>query len=100
MKSLIKKYFDFIGVKNEGVRRLLTIIIVLFGFIFPNLIVVMDGNDLDLFYLFELYIFQEFESRWIYSLQLYLITLVPSPIIVGVVVKIFTWVKDGFKKGE
>jgi hypothetical protein len=87
MKRLIKKYFDFIGVKNEGVKRILTIVIVLLSI---TIISVLYDN------VFVGYLF--FQDKLTYTLFCYFLILVPPPLIVGVFVKIFTWVKDGFNQ--
>ena len=89
MKEIIKKYFDFIGVKNEGKRRLTLVLIITLGFLLPFIL----GSDMD-YYLRHIFFDRDFED----SLILWSLILFPSPIIVGVIVKITNWVKEGFKK--
>ena len=88
MKKIINKYFDFIGVTNEGHKRLTLVLIITLGLIFPFLF------DLDLEEYFEMIFFDDLED----SFYFYLLILFPSPIIVGIIVKVTNWVKDGFKK--
>ena len=92
MKEIIRKYFDYIGVENEGYRRVLSIllpipIILFFLFSIPEV-----GEER----FFNLLFFQE--SDW-FDLYFYLLFFLLSPlIIVGVITKIINWVKEGFKK--
>ena len=82
-------YFDFIGIENEGYRRLTLVIIIILGLIIP-LTLGLDIEDIldSMFFLSGL---EEF-------LGIYLLILFPSPIIVGVIVKVTNWVKEGFNK--
>jgi hypothetical protein len=75
MKNLFNKYFnkycDFIGVENEGYKRLLIISILLFPIIFP-LSVGMNWEDVFSGLLF----LKNYQS----SLVFYLTIVLPSPI--------------------
>lgn len=83
-------YFEFLGIKNEGVKRLLVIVLVLFGlYIYPFL-----EDDLYFDSVIDYLLFDDFEE----SLIFYFHFFITSPIIVGVVVKTFMWVKDGFSQ--
>jgi len=89
MKNLFNKYCDFIGVENEGYKRLLIISILLFPIIYPLLV----GGDID--DIFNLLLFlKDIEN----SLTYYLIIVLPSPIYFGIVIKTIDWVKQGFNK--
>jgi hypothetical protein len=87
MKNLFNNYFDFIGIENEGFRRIFSIIIVLGMFFLPYLI----GIDLDDYHRYILGIMglENFLSFWF-------VVLFPSPIIFGIIIKPINWVKDGF----
>ena len=87
MKNLFNNYFDFIGIENEGFRRIFSIIIVLGMFFLPYLI----GIDLDDYHRYILGIMglENFLSFWF-------VVLSPSPIIFGIIIKPINWVKDGF----
>ena len=89
MKKLFNKYFnkycDFIGVENEGYRRLF----ILSWFITPFLYgQIVDGG-------FISDLLRGREDEWFG----YFFILLPwSVILNGVFVKIYIWVKDGFSK--
>ena len=71
----VKKYYDFIGVENEGHKRLLIISF----FITP--------------FLYQLFIEEGHRSSMSY------ITFIPISIFLnGLIIKIYNWVKDGYKK--
>jgi len=82
MKKIINRYFDLIGVENEGYRRVLSILIIISCLILPFSFGVSNIN----FYL-ELIFFQGHIDD---SLFFYFLILFPSPIIIGVIVKITT----------
>jgi len=86
MKKIINRYFDFIGVKNEGKRRLLIIIIPIWSFY----LTIQFGNE----------IIKEFEIRddIIQIIVGFGIPLILSLFSIGLITKIFTWVKEGFNK--
>ena len=87
IKNLYNKYFDLIGIKKEGYRRVF--VIIFFCFYLYSLYVdgvnkVMKGDSDD---------FRDI---------IFYITFIPLywMIFLGIFTKIFTWVKDGFKKKE
>jgi len=88
MKNLFNKYCDFIGVENEGYRRLILVSIILLGITNP----LFFNLDLDeyiptLFFLHR--------DGWVVTLQVYFFILFPS-IIFGIIIKVINWVKHGF----
>ena len=91
MKDLIHryylKYFYFLGVRNEGHKRLLTVIITIFGLVILPIL----SDDVE-FYDYLDYLLDS--DYWVFFIS----CLFVSPIIVGVVVKIYFWVKEGFNK--
>ena len=88
MKKYYNKYCDFIGITNEGPKRLTLVLIIILGLIFPFLF------DLDIEEYFEMMFFDDLED----SFTFYFLILFPSPIIIGIFVKVTNWVKEGFKK--
>jgi len=88
VKNFYNKYFDFIGVTNEGPKRLTLVSIIILGLIFPFLF------DLDIEEYFEMIFLDDLEDSFFF----YLLILFPSPIIVGVIIKVTNWVKEGFNK--
>jgi len=87
MKNLFNKYCDFIGVENEGNRRLLIIIIIfcyfyIIYFITDN----FTGSEFGLKGDIEEFIF------------IFTVPLILSFFSVGFVTKTFNWVKQGFNK--
>ena len=86
MKKLINRYFDFLGVENEGKRRLLIIIISIWSFYLTD----QFGNE----------IIKEFEIRddIIQIIVALGIPLILSLFSIGLITKIITWVKEGFDK--
>ena len=93
MKERINKYFSFIGVEDEGVKRLLLVIIVISSLLSPNL---QYGWDLEDYY--ELFTWNE--PPWDYEeiLLFYWTFFFQSLFIVGVVSKTYYWVKEGFNQ--
>ena len=89
MRNIYNKYFEFIRIENEGYRRITVVIIVLLMIITPFFFE-LDLDD----YLDHLFFQEDLED----TLFFYFIMLFPSPIIVGVTVKVFHWVTDGFNK--
>ncbi len=89
MKKIINRYFDFIGIRNEGYKRLTFVLIIIIGFILPLFL----GLDLER-YLDMIFFNDDLEN----TLITYFLILFPSPIIVGVIVKVTNWVKEGFNK--
>jgi len=90
MKNLLNKYFDFIGIENEGYRRLLLVVIILLGITNPLYL----GLYLDE-YIRTLFFLQR--EGWLLTLQLYIFILLPS-VIIGIIIKLINWVKNGFNK--
>jgi hypothetical protein len=86
MKKIINRYFDFLGVENEGKRRLLIIIISIWSFYLTD----QFGNE----------IIKEFEIRddIIQIIVALGIPLILSLFSIGLITKIITWVKEGFDK--
>ena len=81
MKNLFNKYCDFIGVENEGYRRILLVVNILFYFYGINWLYEdsRPRDDIDL-------------------LLTYTIPLLFSIFSIGVIIKTFNWVKGGFNK--
>jgi len=87
MKKIINRYFDFIGVKNEGKRRLL-IIFIIFCYFYMGYW--LDTN----------------RRTWDFGLEgdiqggIFILTvpLILSLFSIGLITKIITWVKEGFNK--
>jgi hypothetical protein len=90
MKKIINRYFNFLGVENEGYRRVLSILIIIPTIIIIFYIIDVEGFDDFLEYLF-------FQDDIGDSFQIYFILLLPT-IIVSVIVKVISWVKEGFNK--
>ena len=86
MKKIINRYFDFLGVENEGKRRLLIIIIPIWSFY----LTIQFGDE----------IIKEFEIRddIIQIIVALGIPLILSLFSIGLITKIITWVKEGFDK--
>jgi len=85
MKKLWNKYFDWVGVENEGNRRLFMVIIIFwFFYLLIQFVdeILRGGHDI---------------NEIIFELGILLIIPFFS---VGFVIKTFNWVKDGFKKKE
>jgi hypothetical protein len=86
MRKLFNRYFDFIGVENEGHKRIL-IIIIIFWFLYI-LIQVIDE-------ILSVFGIRGDINEIIFGLGISLIITFFS---VGFVIKTFNWVKDGFNK--
>ena len=91
MKERINKYFSFIGVKDEGVKRLLLVIIVISSVLSPNL---QYGWDLEDYY--ELFMW--YDENYDEIIRFYWSFFFQSLFIVGVVSKTYYWVKEGFNQ--
>ena len=75
MRKYIDKYFNWLGIKNEGIRRIIYVIHLIalplwFNFFYETLD--MDA-DAELFF-------------WLY------------PILTSIVIKVITWIRQGFDK--
>ena len=88
MKNLFNKYCDFIGVENEGLRRILLLLITIILLPIFNVV-----NDSRIFF----FGYSDFDK--IISI------LLPIPtgffitfLIVGLIIKILNLIKDGFEK--
>ena len=79
MKNLLNKYFDFIGVKNEGLRRIILLLIIYLNFPLYK-------------YLDNKYWRYYWDWEWV------MLSIPISIFSVGIIVKIFNWVKDGFSE--
>jgi|APSaa5957512535_1039671.scaffolds.fasta_scaffold76893_3 hypothetical protein len=110
MKKTINRYLNFIGITNEGYKRLTIITIIIFGLYFPLLSgYVDDFNTYKRIMLFDSISINDqnripgqdqelIPDKYYHFLFLNFLILFPSPIIVGIIVKVTNWVKDGFKK--
>ena len=86
MKQLFNKYCDFIGVENEGYKRLLIVSSFITPFIYGS---VVEGGFIEDFFKVEIN----------GAIRAYFIILFPISLLLnGFFIKIFNWVKDGFKK--
>tara|TARA_B100000073_G_scaffold284265_1_gene245492 strand:- start:47 stop:331 length:285 start_codon:yes stop_codon:yes gene_type:complete len=94
MKNLINKYFDFIGIENEGWRRISIIFIVLMIFPIPPLVI--KGEDFDdlIEEIVELIVFHHGVEGFLFYWGYVLLQIT----ILSVLIKTFNWVKDGFSK--
>ena len=90
MSKYITKYFQFIGVENEGLKRILILVsISWYG------VVLMAGGE-------------EFLQRGLSfeiddilkTLILIVIFFIFIPLVFSIVVKILMWIIDGFKQGK
>ena len=90
MSKYITKYFQFIGVENEGLKRILILVsISWYG------VVLMAGGE-------------EFLQRGLsfeiddilQTLILIVIFFIFIPLVFSIVVKILMWIIDGFKQGK
>ena len=84
------KYFDFIGIENEGYKRLFILSLFITPFIYGDFI---DSNYFSGRFLKN---FLDLDGEeWV----LYFLFFLPLSLILnGVFVKIYSWVKDGFSK--
>jgi len=76
MRKYIDKYFNWLGIKNEGIRRIIYVIHLIafplwFNFFYETLDMYGDA---------VLY-------SWLY------------PILTSIVIKVITWIRQGFDKG-
>jgi hypothetical protein len=87
MKKILNRYFDFIGVKNEGKRRLLIIFIIFCYFYISYYI---DTN----------FSKRDFGLEGDIQGYIFIITvpLILSLFSIGLITKIITWIKEGFNK--
>ena len=76
MRKYIDKYFNWLGIKNEGVRRIILII-------HPIAMIPM-------FFILEQEIHED--EAFIYSLLF-------TPILTTAIIKALDWIKQGFAKG-
>jgi hypothetical protein len=90
MSKYITKYFQFIGVENEGLKRILILVLISwYG------VVLMAGGA-------------EFLQRGLSfeiddileTLILIVIFFIFIPLVFSIVVKILMWIIDGFKQGK
>ena len=88
MKNLFNKYCDFIGVENEGSRRILLLLITIILLPIFNVV-----NDSRIFF----FGYSDFDK--IISILLPIPTgLFISFLIVGLIIKTLNLIKDGFEK--
>ena len=87
MKNLFNKYCDFIGIENEGYKRLFILSWFITALLYGE---ITEGGYISDLLWFRL-------EDWFYY---FLFFLPLSLILNGVFVKIYNWVKDGFKVGN
>ncbi len=98
MKNLYNKYFEFIGIDNEGYRRISKLIIILLSAVSFPLWIEFIYYLLE--YNFEIY-FTDYLILFFIIITIgtfFLIVL--SSIVYGILAKTFTWILDGFKENE
>jgi len=93
MKKIYNKYFDFIGIKNEGYKRIVIVTILLSMFIFPRFSDELSIYDFDDFFR---YLF--FDDSLEDVVLFYIWFLFLSPIVIGLIIKTYKWIKEGFNK--
>ena len=90
MKKLFNKYCDFIGIENEGLKRILLLLI--------SIVLLPTFNVLDDSRIF-FFGYGDFDK--IISILLTIPTgIFISFLIVGFIIKTLNWIKDGFKKKD
>ncbi len=103
MSKYITKYFQFIGVEQEGLRRIILLTIVGW-YLFCFFIIYVDG--LIHYDYREIYQGYGQENTKEIVLDIYQTFYLPTiiffgiPIIFSVGIKIITWIIDGFKQGK
>ena len=100
MKNIFNKYFDFIGVEQEGLRRIILLIIVGW-YLFNTLSFFDDGLS---HYRYRVPIGQDGISKIVldtYRLFFHqTIMFFGIPITFSVGIKIINWIIDGFKQSK
>ncbi len=100
MKNIFNKYFDFIGVEQEGLRRIILLIIVGW-YLFCFSIIFDDGLS---HYRYRVPIGQDGISKIVldtYRLFFHqTIMFFGIPITFSVGIKIINWIIDGFKQSK
>ena len=100
MKNIFNKYFDFIGVEQEGLRRIILLIIVGW-YLFNTLSFFDDGLS---HYRYRVPIGQDGISKIVldtYTLFFHqTIMFFGIPITFSVGIKIINWIIDGFKQSK
>ncbi len=101
MKKLFNKYCDFIGVENEGNKRLFIISSIIISPIICFSKIINGWNLFDFMReIFEelLFIIPQSILYPIYLLFVGIFSIITSFILLGLIYKTYNWVKDGYKK--
>ena len=92
MRKLLNKYYNLIGIQNEGYKRLLIVSFFITPFIYYPLITDSRDNLIDeIFWSSGRYIYEDFVIT-------YLFLILISILLNGFIFKIYIWIKEGFSK--